>query len=259
MSIGLGSNVVGTETSFSQGAFQRTNIETDVAIGGDGFFCVLTDKVDAADGSTGTGERYFTRAGNFVTDLDGFLRTADGKYVQGHSLVVDDNGNEHFTQSYEFADSSSTVDSTNPGGAVVLSADLYCVRIPTELVYNTPAATERISNFAIATDGAISVVGEDGTNMVIGYLVITNFGNDNGLSYKFNNFYQESIASGSAEYWRANDGPVGNTQSGALELSNVDLAAQFADMIITQRGFEANARTVNASDEMLQTAVNLKR
>ncbi|MFZ5806703.1 MAG: flagellar hook-basal body protein [Verrucomicrobiota bacterium] len=261
LSIGLGSNVVGTETSFTQGAFQRTNIETDVAIGGDGFFCVMTGMTAAADGTSGSGERYFTRAGNFVTDLDGYLRTADGNYVQGYSVVADDAAaDQHFTDTYTFVSSAVVVDSTDPGGAVIADTSLYCVRIPTDITYTGGGgSTERIKSFSIATDGAISVVGENGTNMVIGYMCVTNFGNDNGLTYKFGNYYQSSVASGDPEYWRANDGPVGTTQSGALELANVDLASQFADMIITQRGFDANARTVNASDEMLQTAVNLKR
>lgn len=263
MAVGLGSNVVGTETSFTQGAFQRTNIETDLAIGGSGFFCVTTDITTGTDGDTGSGERYFTRAGNFVTDLDGYVRTADGNYVQGFSDVNDDaasGNNQHFTQTYTFADSSSVVNSTDPGGSTIAVANLYCVRIPDEITYTGGGGSvERISSFSVGTDGAVSIVGEDGTNMVIGYVILGDFGNENGLTYKFNNYYQQSIASGTVDYWRGNDGPVGTTQSGALELSNVDLAAQFADMIITQRGFDANARTVTASDEMLQTAVSLKR
>lgn len=260
LSVGLGSNVVGTQTDFSQGAFQRTNVETDVAIGGSGFFCVTASKTDAADGSTGSGSTYYTRAGNFVTDLDGFLRTADGNYVQGFSEVDDDAAaDQHFTQTYTFNDAASVVSSTDPGGALVAATDLYCVRLPEYITYDTPAATERVKSFSIGTNGAISVVGESGTNLIIGYLTITHFGNDNGLTYKYGSYYQESVASGSADHWRANDGPVGTSQSGALELANVDLASQFADMIITQRGFDANARTVSASDEMMLTAVNLKR
>ena len=264
LSVGLGSNVVGTETSFTQGAFQRTNIETDLAIGGNGFFVVTTDQASdvGTGGYAGSGERYFTRAGNFVTDLNGFLRTADGNYVQGYSLVNDNAAaDQRFAQTYTFDDSSLVVDSADPSvsGTAIAEAELHCVRIPDYITYTTPASTERISNFSIATDGAVSIVGENGTSLVIGYVVLSDFGNDNGLTYKFNNYYQSSIASGTPNYWRANDGPVGTSQSGALELSNVDLAAQFADMIITQRGFDANARTVTASDEMLQTAVNLKR
>ena len=57
----------------------------------------------------------------------------------------------------------------------------------------------------------------------------------------------------------ANSNGIGKIQSGALELSNVDLANEFTDLIVTQRAYQANARIITTSDEMLQELVNLKR
>lgn len=234
LSVGLGSVVNSTETSFTQGAFQRTDLETDVAIGGDGFFTVTAE-------SDSTGERYFTRAGNFILDKDGYLRTTDGNYLQGTGTF------------------GATVNSTDvnvaPGSTPVAVGSLSSVQIPSTIA----DVGETVANWSIGTDGAITVVGEAGTPVTIGYLTLADFQNDNGLAYRFNSYFTNTQASGTPAYYQPQEGPVGTTQSGALELSNVDIATEFADMIITQRGFDANARTISTTDEMLQTAVSLKR
>ena len=71
--------------------------------------------------------------------------------------------------------------------------------------------------------------------------------------------YQVSNNSGAATVGNPGTGGLGTIQAGFLEMSNVDLAAQFTNMIIAQRGFQANSRVITASDEILQDLVNIKR
>jgi flagellar hook protein FlgE len=234
LSVGLGSNVSGTDTLFTQGAFQRTNLPSDIGISGEGFFTVTGN-------ANSTGERYFTRAGDFVLDVNGYLRTADGFYLQG------------YTSNGGFATNVVAGNSAVPA-APEAEANISSVQIA-----KTIAGTEAVVSYSIGQDGAIILAGENGTTRVAGYMALADFGNNNGLDYKFNSFYQSSQASGTQTYYQANTGPVGGTQQGVLELSNVDIASQFADMVVTQRGFDANAKLITTSDEMLQTIVNIKR
>ena len=71
--------------------------------------------------------------------------------------------------------------------------------------------------------------------------------------------FGESGNSGTAQIGSAGVGNKGQITPGALEMSNVDLSQEFTDMIVTQRGFQANSRIITTSDEMLQELVNLKR
>ena len=85
------------------------------------------------------------------------------------------------------------------------------------------------------------------------------FSNLGGLERVGNNQFRETPSSGVAQIGTANTGGRGSISGGVLESSNVDLGTEFSNMIITQRGFQANARTVTAADTMLQETVNLIR
>jgi len=129
--------------------------------------------------------------------------------------------------------------------------------------------TETVTSFTIGLDGKVSLFGTAGTTRVIAFMVIARFSNPPALQKIGNNLYQFAEAagafSGSTSFSETQDtrkagtNGFGQLQSGALELSNVDLANEFAEMIVTQRGFEANARVITTGDELLQTVVNLRR
>ena len=85
------------------------------------------------------------------------------------------------------------------------------------------------------------------------------FTNPAGLVKLGSNLFQKTTNSGEAELGLAGDGGRGVLNPGSLEMSNVDLAKEFTDMIIAQRGFQANSRIITTSDELLQELVNLKR
>jgi flagellar hook protein FlgE len=93
----------------------------------------------------------------------------------------------------------------------------------------------------------------------IGQLALVNFGNPDGLIQAGNSYYTKGANSGEPMYSVPGFNGTGQTQAGLLEMSNVDIAQEFTDMITTQRGFQANTRVITVSDEMLAELVNLKR
>ena len=110
------------------------------------------------------------------------------------------------------------------------------------------------------TDTKIGSIGTgDGNTVTIGHLALVKFGNADGLSQDGEGYYVETNNSGSAVATVAGNNGTGTLVSGALEMSNVDLSKELTEMIITQRGFQANSKMITVSDEMLETLVNMKR
>lgn len=105
------------------------------------------------------------------------------------------------------------------------------------------------------------IIGEysNGLTKNVGQIATAVFGNPGGLLRVGDTAFSVSANSGEPEIGRPGSGANGKLSPGALEMSNVDLSEQFTDMIITQRGFQANSRIITTSDEMLQELVNLKR
>ena len=116
------------------------------------------------------------------------------------------------------------------------------------------AALKTLSGTQIGSIGA-----GDGDTVTLGYLALAKFANVNGLSQDGEGYYVETANSGSAVATSAGNQGTGNLKSGSLESSNVDLSQELTEMIITQRGFQANSKMITVSDEMLDTLVNMKR
>jgi flagellar hook protein FlgE len=115
------------------------------------------------------------------------------------------------------------------------------------------------TDVAIGQDGSVSYVPEGGGERVTaGFVSIAKFANEAGLVRTSGSNWIESAASGKAQDGTPGGG-FGLTISGTLEMSNVELATEFTNMISAQRGFEANSRVISTADEMLQNLVNLKR
>jgi flagellar hook protein FlgE len=93
----------------------------------------------------------------------------------------------------------------------------------------------------------------------LGQLAIATFNNPAGLEKEGDSSYISSANSGLAQVGVPNSGGRGVIVAGALEMSNVDLATEFTNLIIAQRGFSANAKVITTSDDMLQDLVNIKR
>ena len=115
-----------------------------------------------------------------------------------------------------------------------------------------------LESFTIGQTGEISGVYSNGQVTTLGTVAIAKFSNTSGLTKTGGNLFQESISSGTANIGLAGDGR-GTLAAGSLEMSNVDLSEEFTDMIVAQRGLQANTRIITTSDEILQELVNLKR
>jgi flagellar hook protein FlgE len=121
-------------------------------------------------------------------------------------------------------------------------------------------STERIklTSFAIEKDGSIKgIYGED--VFEVGKIKIASFQNPMGLEKVGGNLYRQTSNSGAAQEGYPADDGFGTIEQGNLEMSKVDLANEFTEMIITSRAFQANSKTITTSDEMLQELLNLKR
>jgi flagellar hook protein FlgE len=117
----------------------------------------------------------------------------------------------------------------------------------------------QLQNFSIDRYGLITGFFTNGTTTPLGKIVLGDFNNPAGLLRVGDNMYQESANSGGAVLGFALEGSQSQITSGALEMSNVDLAQEFTSMIVAQRGFQANGKVVSTSDEMLQELMQLKR
>ena len=116
-----------------------------------------------------------------------------------------------------------------------------------------------LENFKIDQSGVITGVYSNGTNRTIGQIALATFTNPGGLEKAGETTFVVTNNSGDPNIGPTGVAGKGKIIAGALEMSNVDLAEQFTDMIVTQRGFQANSKTITTSDTMLQELLNLKR
>jgi flagellar hook protein FlgE len=161
----------------------------------------------------------YTRAGNFTVNSAGYLTTQEGAYVLGYAQP-------QTTASTEVA-----------------------IQIP-------PGA----SGVAIDQSGGVSYVDPATSTRVTPYrLTLATFSNAAGLERQGGNTWTISANSGPKSVNTPGTGGAGSTTAGAVEMSNVDLASTFTNMITAQRGFQANSRVISTADAMLEELVNLKR
>ena len=229
--VGTGMQVSSIKNDYSLGGYQETGIESNLYIDGkEGFFIVRDfDGVEHA-----------TRAGDFVRDKDGYLVTNEGYRLQGFS------------------------DRVAKDGAMATRGDIRIIDDPNNRPVAARLATAEFAGYAIRPDGRVRVRLDDGTEYDVGQVLLQKFEDPNLLEKQGNNLFgnlREAGPIGGDALLSTVPGTQGTgvLKSKALEMSNVDLANEFADMITTQRGFQANSRIITTSDEMLQEVVNLKR
>jgi flagellar hook protein FlgE len=218
--VGLGVQVAATHTNFYQGSSQITSRTTDLMIQGDGFFVVRKGN-----------ENVYTRAGAFSFDETGQLVSMKGSRVQGYAL-------------------DAAGDPT--GGLIDVSLDL-ATAVPA-----VPAGVE-MTSYTIGADGKVSGTFSDDIRRDLAQLAIADFNNPMGLDKVGETAFRESANSGAAQLGVASQGRRGTLMGGALEMSNVDLAAEFTNLILAQRGFQASSRVITTSDQVLEDLVNIKR
>jgi flagellar hook protein FlgE len=113
-------------------------------------------------------------------------------------------------------------------------------------------------SYSIGTDGVVSAVDSTGATTAIGQVGMALFANPNGLVKVGDSNYISSPASGAAQIGAPGTGGRGAVNAGYVEMSNVDLSSELTNLIVAERGFQANSKVVTTSDEILQTLVNLK-
>ena len=116
-----------------------------------------------------------------------------------------------------------------------------------------------LENFKIDSSGVITGVYSNGTTRTLAQVAMASFPNQGGLEKAGDNTFRVSNNSGAANIGPSGIAGKGDIVSGVLEMSNVDMAEQFTDMIVTQRGFQANSRTIQTADQLLQELLTLKR
>lgn len=128
----------------------------------------------------------------------------------------------------------------------------------TPSTYQDGFSSGTLSDFSINSDGTIEGSFSNGAK-VIGQLALASFSNEEGLSRQGDNNFAATLSSGQAAVGVPGSGGLGTLTGGSLEDSNVDISTEFSNLIIAQREFEANAKSVTTFDEIMQDTINLKR
>ncbi|WP_166878178.1 flagellar hook protein FlgE [Salinibacterium sp. ZJ450] len=116
-----------------------------------------------------------------------------------------------------------------------------------------------LESFTLSKDGTIIGSFSNGSSEPIGRIALATFANPVGLEKAGSSAYRATFNSGAAQVGTPGGAGMGTLLTGALEMSNVDLSQEFTNLIVAQRGFQANARIITTSDEVLQELTNLKR
>lgn len=187
--------------------------------------------------------------------------TASGDGAVGAGVLTFDANGQYATGS----PGSITIPGT--GGAAVTTfevdfSDLSQLATESDVsLFNQDGlAAGDLTTFYISPDtGEIYGLYSNGMQQLVGQMAMARFVNPTGLVHNGQNMYSEGLNSGDPSVGAANTGGRGVVVSGYLEGSNVDMAQEFTNMILAQRGFQASSRIITTSDEMLQELVNLKR
>ena len=219
--VGLGVQVAATNTNFNQGFNQSTGRGTDLMIEGDGMFVVEKGR-----------ETVYTRAGAFSWDENGTLVAPGGGRVMGYTTFL----------------ASGAADKSVAPTAITLPADDGAVPTP-----------HLLKSYDIGPDGKVTATFDDDSTAVVGQIAIANFTNPMGLEKIGGTSFRATSNSGAADLGVAGEGSRGELIPGSVEMSNVDLSAEFTNLILAQRGFQASSRVITTSDQVLEDLVNIKR
>lgn len=277
--IGLGAQISSIDKIMSQGSMQSTSRSLDVAVDGSGYFMVatgpaltggntdaITIKDNGVENMPANNSLAYTRDGSFVLDNEGNLLTSKGYRVLGFAMKTNDNNNNNG-------------DNIRPDGTVLyvesnnqteaIDDKLVSLKIPDKVTKIDKAGNKTqvaVKSFNISSDGLITGVLETGEITALGQIAMSSFKNEVGLTDIGNNMYEPSGSSGAAIISSGKNSTAGRDSSGYgdilqgyLEMSGVDMAEQFTDMIVATKAFQAAGKTITTGDEILSEIINLKR
>ncbi len=257
--IGLGMHIGAVRGDYSEGTLDTTGVATDMAITGNGYFTVKDPQ---------TSNTYVTRAGDFRLDDSGNIVTSNGLNLQGLTGgkisydVTSVNGQLVYTPTKT---PPATVGGLQVGYSATVGNGLTNDTGGAFTDAQVEAGAPTMNSYAIGKDGNVNVYLSNGDSFSAGQVLVQDFRDPDSLIREGNNLLSGQDAAGpvgGSTLTAANNTPgtngLGGTQSGSLELSNVDLTKEFSDLITTQRSFQAASRIVTVSDSVLEEIVNLK-
>jgi len=224
---------------------------------------------DAANGATNLKGKL---EGNKVTEGEGAtvssvsaesLVVVNGGVKTSVSANIDGDSSGSFTRSFFISlkgDKSFTLHSSQEDAAMRVRAIKFENINDAVVTKVASTTTAEIQNISVDGSGRVNIMLTDGTQYSRGQVLLKKFTNEQALSKEGANLYSNLQNAGGNSVWgvAGSDG-FGRVESGALELSNVDVAREFSKLITTQRAFQANSRMVSASDEILMELLRLKR
>ena len=227
-SLGASHNLMFTFTKTGTNAWNYSVSIPAADVGGTTDPTVLTTGSLAFDGN---GQLTLPTANISPINIAGFVDGANDLAFSWN--VFDANKNGLLTQ---MAAASSTASSTQDGGG-----------------------SGALVNFNIGSDGTITGAFSNGKTAILGQVALVTFADNQGLVRTGNNDFTPTLGSGQPVIGAPGNGGRGTLSGGALEQSNVDIAQEFAALIVAQRGYEANARCVTTFDQVTQDTINLKQ
>lgn len=278
--VGLGVKVADMSKDFNQGNVQSTGKAGDLNIQGEGFF-VLDNGGAAVGAASGV---LLTRAGNFSLDANGVMVNPNGLKVIGmaeveetaapgtteyvtvpRKLNIDESavpiviepfggvgtGDDVTLTSYSISSDGAINATYSNGGRITVRSDAAPNDNNRILEYNTSGGSTYTNANLTVNNGAVSA-----SNLQIKCATVANNG---GLVAVGSNLYSTGVNSGNPSFAIGRAGGVGLLASGGLETSNVDLTREFSQMMLSQRALEANSRSFDTHNSVLQTIVNLAR
>ena len=277
--IGLGAQISSIDKIMSQGSMQSTSRSLDVAVDGSGYFMVatgpaltgdadaITIKDNGVENMPANNSVAYTRDGSFVLDNEGNLLTSKGYRVLGFAMQTTNPVNGGNIDNIEADGKVLYVESNNQTKAI--DDKLVSLKIPDKVI-KVDAQGKRtevaVKSFNISADGLITGVLETGEITALGQIAMSSFKNEVGLTDIGNNMYEPSGSSGAAIISSGKNSPTNRNSSGYgdilqgyLEMSGVDMAEQFTDMIVATKAFQAAGKTITTGDEILSEIINLKR
>lgn len=237
---------MGASTPTYVGGFSAT-------IDGEGFFITSTEKKSVAADSTGLkgADFDYTRVGKFKVDSNGYIVDGNGNFVYGFrgSAAPTAASQLQALRIPKSVGANNAIDATND---ISLDTDV------------TPGASLEAKNVKINKAGGVeaTVIGTDGKSVTvtIGTVAVATFQNQEGLTKDGSNYYKDTPGSNTGV---CSAGAPGDNRAslmpGYLEASNVDMAVEFSEMIMAERGFQANSKIITVSDEILSDLINMKR
>ena len=277
--VGLGAQIASIDKIMSQGSMQSTSRSLDVAVDGSGYFMVAAgpeltggtnDKItiddNGIDAMPANSSVAYTRDGSFVLDNEGNLLTSKGYRVLGFAMKTTDTKNNNNGDNIRPDGTVLYVESNN--NTVSVDNQLVSLKIPDKVTKVTAQGETEVAvkRFNISADGLITGVLETGEITALGQIAMSSFKNEVGLTDIGNNMYEPSGSSGAAIISSGKNSPTNRNSSGYgdilqgyLEMSGVDMAEQFTDMIVATKAFQAAGKTITTGDEILSEIINLKR